>query len=156
MSLRAIAFQLTKEGIPTPDGKELWRYQSIKNILANPFYIGKAAAYKTRTEFIAGEGERKTFLSEDQWMQLPEGTVPALIDEETFQAVQIQLEINKKNSPRNNRHPEDTLLRCGMAVCGTCGHNLTVDRGKNRGKTRIRYRCPKAHKGYKECPLHLI
>src|SRR5258708_36582032 len=38
-----------------------------------------------------------------------------------------------------------------MAVCGSCGHNLTVDRGVYRGKTRIRYRCPKAHKGYGEC-----
>jgi site-specific DNA recombinase len=151
MSLRSIAFTLTREGIPTPDGKELWRYQTVNNILSNPFYIGKAAAYKTKTEFIPGEGERTTFRTEDEWVALPQGTVPPLIDEETFYAVQSQLELNKKNSPRNNPHPEDTLLRCGMAICGTCGHNLGVDRSPSRGKTRIRYRCPRAHKGYGEC-----
>jgi len=151
MSLRSIAFTLTSEGIPTPDGKKLWRYQTVSNILSNPYYIGRAAAYKTKTEFIPGEGQRTTFTTQDQWVSLPEGTVPALIDEETFYAVQAQLELNKKNSPRNNSHPEDTLLRCGMAVCGTCGHNLGVDRSPSRGKTRIRYRCPRAHKGYGEC-----
>jgi site-specific DNA recombinase len=151
MSLRSIAFSLTSESIPTPDGKKLWRYQSVSNILRNPYYIGKAAVYKTKSEFIPGEGQRKTCRTEDEWVYLPEGTVPALIDEETFYAVQMQLELNKKNSPRNNPHPQDTLLRCGMAVCGTCGHNLGVDRGPSRGKTRVRYRCPRAHKGYGEC-----
>ncbi len=147
-----LRFLLTDEGIPTPDGKSLWRYQSIRNILNNPFYIGRAAAYKTRTEFIPGEGRRKTPRSEDEWVAFPEGTVPPIIDEETFETVQLQLTRNSQNSPRNNPHPQDTLLRCGMVICGSCGHNLTVDRSKSRGRTRIRYRCPRAHKGYKECP----
>jgi len=152
MSLRKIAFLLTEEGIPTPDNKVLWRYQTVRNILTNQFYIGRAAAYKTKTEFIPGEGEHTSFRTENEWVALPDGTVPPLIDEETFSAVQEQLTLNKKNSPRNNPHPEDTLLRCGMAVCGSCGHNLAVDRSPSRGKTRIRYRCPRAHKGYGECP----
>ncbi len=152
MSLRSIAFLLTSEGIPTPDGKKLWRYQTVKNILSNRFYIGEAIAYRTKTEFTPGEGDRTMLRPPDEWVMLPDGVVPALIDEETFLAVQEQLTLNKKNSPRNNQHPEDTLLRCGMAVCGTCGHNLGVDRSPSRGKTRIRYRCPRAHKGYGECP----
>lgn len=151
MSLRKIAFTLTEEGIPTPDGKTLWRYQSVRNILTNPFYIGRAIAYRTKTEFVAGEGNHTTFRPPEEWVEVPDA-VPALIDEETFYAVQDQLVRNKKNSPRNNPHPEDTLLRCGMAICGSCGHNLGVDRGRSRNKPRIRYRCPRAHAGYDECP----
>ncbi len=150
VSMRKIAFQLTKDGIPTPEGKILWRYQTVRDILTNPFYIGKAAAYKTKTEFIPGEGQRTTFRTEDEWVEIP-GACPPIIDEETFKAVQKQLILNKRNSPRNNPNPRENLLRCGMAVCGNCGHNLAIDRGKHRGKIRIRYRCPRARKGYGEC-----
>jgi site-specific DNA recombinase len=150
MSLRSIAFLLTKEGIPTPDGKKLWRYQSIANILGNPFYIGRAHAYKTKTEFIPGEGDRTTHRKETEWVAIPDAC-PPIIDEETFYAVQEQLIINKQNSPRNNPHPTDTLLRCGMAICGSCLHNLGVDRSPHRGRIRVRYRCPRVRKGYKEC-----
>ncbi len=151
VSMRKIAFQLTKEGIPTPEGKTLWPYQTVRNILNNPAYIGKGAAYKTKTEFIPGEGQHTSFRSENEWVALPEGIIPPIIDFETFNTVQEQLLRNKQDSPRNNPHPEDTLLRCGMAICGSCGHNMTVDRGKDRGKTRVRYRCPNAHRGYGEC-----
>lgn len=150
VSLRKIAFQLTQDGIPTPEGKSLWRYQSVRNILTNRSYIGRAAAYKTKTQFIPGQGQRTIFRPEDEWVEIP-GVCPAIIDEETFNSVQKQLVWNKLNSPRNNPAPQENLLRCGMAVCGYCGHNLSVDRGKYRGKTRVRYRCPRARKGYGEC-----
>ena len=152
VSLRSIAFTLTNEGIPTPDNKGFWRYQTVNFILSNPFYMGRAVAYRTKTEFIPGEGQKTAYRDEEEWIELPTGTVPALVDKETFVFVQRQLQSNKTRSPRNNPNPQETLLRCGMAVCGNCGHNLGVDRGMSRGKLRVRYRCPKAHAGYRECP----
>jgi site-specific DNA recombinase len=150
VSLRKIAFHLTEEKIPTPEGKELWPYQTVRNILGNTAYIGKGNAYKTRTEFIPGEGQHTTFRPESEWVAIPDAT-PPIIDVETFEIVQVQLVRNRQLSARNNPVPQETLLRCGMAVCASCGHNLSVDRGRDRGKTRTRYRCPNAHRGYKEC-----
>lgn len=40
MSLRKIAEQLNKEGIPSPSGKK-WSYVSVNNILKNELYCGK-------------------------------------------------------------------------------------------------------------------
>jgi len=39
---------------------------------------------------------------------------------------------------RNNQYPEDTLLRCGLVVCGYCGRNGVVTR---KASNKIDYRC---------------
>ncbi len=58
---------------------------------------------------------------------MPEGTAPALIDCETFEKIQMQLEWNKQDSIRNNKHHQDLgILRAGYAYCGICSRRLNV------------------------------
>jgi site-specific DNA recombinase len=147
--IRRIAMMLTNLGLPTPNGKEFWRPQTILNILANPFYIGEGAAYRQKFTFIPGEGIKKSNRPKDEWLTLPNGVVPAIITPEVFERVQKRLAYNKLHAPRNNKHPEDTLLRSGHIVCGYCGHNLAVHRDK--GKDFISYRCYMENMGYDEC-----
>src|SRR3989442_1786190 len=75
---------------------------------------------------------------------LPSGIVPAIIDEDTFNRVQRQLDINKQASMRNNKHPNTALLRGGFVRCGICGHALRVQHnGIVKGKYHADpdYRC---------------
>ncbi len=59
-------------------------------------------------------------------MPLPAGTVPPLVDRQTFAAIQERLRRNKETATRNNSDPEGSLLRGGFVKCGVCGHTLRV------------------------------
>lgn len=121
-AIRRIGIILDADGVPTPKGGKFWRPGVIHNILADPIYIG-----------------RPTMMG----VALPEGTVPALVDEETFAAVAVQLQRNKVESSRNNQHPELTLLRGGYVRCSGCGCSMFA-----RPKKKIRqYVCPQSMVG---------
>jgi site-specific DNA recombinase len=137
MTLRRIAMILTSENIPSPSGTgKPWTISTIKYILSNPFYTGKAVVYRFQRVKVSGQPARKVARPEHEHITL-EGVVPALIDVETFEAVQKQLEHNKQLAARNNKHPQDTLLRCGLVICGYCGQRMAV----HRGDGMVRYEC---------------
>ena len=91
----------------------------VTKILRNTWYIGKAYQFRYDTT----DGTKVLRPIEEQIL-LPEGVVPAIIDDETFQAAQQQLEINKQEAARKNPHPEAYLLRSGFLICGYCGGHL--------------------------------
>ncbi len=45
-SIRSLAAELTEKGIATPKGLPCWSTATLNDILKNPHYIGKAAAFK--------------------------------------------------------------------------------------------------------------
>jgi site-specific DNA recombinase len=147
--IRRIATILTEKGIPTPEGKALWRISTVCNILSNPFYMGKATAYTHQFTWEPGVGKRMTIRPVEEQAHLPQGAVPAIVDEETFALVQERLVKNKLEAARNNSRPHETLLRCGMIYCGYCNMKMSVTRSTNRG--RADYRCNRAARGYGEC-----
>jgi site-specific DNA recombinase len=51
--------------------------------------------------------------------------------------VQARFTRNKAEAPRNNRHPEDSLLRSGFVRCGYCG-NTVISFAHSSG---LMYRC---------------
>ena len=104
VSTWAIARTLTKEGVPTSKGAAQWQPMAVFRILTNPAYKG---SYLYRH-------------SEQEQISIP---VPPIVDEETWQAAQIQLEENRHNSPRNNRRHQ-YLLR-GLIRCPRCGGSYT-------------------------------
>ncbi len=59
-------------------------------------------------------------------MELPEGTIPAIVNQEDFDRVGAILTRNKASAARNNKNPERALLRGGYAVCAHCGKNMIV------------------------------
>jgi site-specific DNA recombinase len=150
MPLRSIAQTLTKEQIPTPRKVKWWRPTTVRLILTNPAYIGKAAYGKTRRvetqrrtkRSLDGKGYPKnarsgaTKRSKEEWIFIP---VPAIIDEETFERVQEQLEENKRFATRNARKHEyllSGLLRCKQCNYALYGKVYTEDEVK-----RLYYRC---------------
>ncbi|MBO0796642.1 MAG: recombinase zinc beta ribbon domain-containing protein, partial [Ktedonobacteraceae bacterium] len=119
-------------------------------MLSNPYYMGKAAVYRRRYQKLIGQ-EHKTHCEwrpEEEQIHLPDGVVPPLVDEETFEAVQAQLTRNRELAIRNARNPEDALLRCGLIYCGYCGCRMTM---MHSGKRPTVYACATYHKRIGKC-----
>ena len=124
-STRAIAMSLNADGIRTPRGKDHWSHTTVRSILRNEQYTGEARAF--RFEDRKEQGKRvKRRRPEAEHVILPAGTIPALIDPETFAAAQDQLARNKREATRNTREPERFLLRGGFIACGYCGRALSA------------------------------
>lgn len=143
ISIHSIASTLTQEGVPTRGNlgtrkfKGVWLHSTVHRILSSSCYIGVAVVYRTRQEKINGK-RHTTYRSDEDVITLPDGVIPSIVDKETFEVVQEQLQQNKQRSARNNQQPEDTLLRCGLVICGYCGRNGVVTRKSNE---KTDYRC---------------
>lgn len=145
--LRSITIHLTDAGIPTPKrNKRGWEISTLRWLLSDPFYIGKATVFRTKRVREPNHPNAKIDRPEDEQIHLSEGVVPALIDEGTFQQVHAILQRNKLLAGRNNKNPQDALLRCGLVFCGYCGGKMVV----NRQRFGTMYRCPQ-HSGFAKC-----
>jgi site-specific DNA recombinase len=151
VSIRGIARALTRDGIPTPSGKSnKWDASSISQMLRNRAYKGEAYGWGWRPG--SGSQGGRAFDIENA-IPLPEGTVPPLIDDETWEAVQSIVARNKQRASRNNRYPEAALLRGGYAVCGYCGRTLHVQPEKHGG---LIYRCSAGTRNETGCGRHAM
>lgn len=142
VSIRQTAFYLTDKGIPTSKGGGTWRFSTIRAILCNKEYTGKAVAnrYKHITE--RGKLKRVVIRPAEEHILLPEGTIPPIVDAETFAHVQRHLEHNKAEAARDSKDPKDALLRGGIALCAYCGCHLSVQRHSDSSH-RKEYFCKK-------------
>ncbi len=110
-----IARHLTERGITTPGGKSNWRPNTIISILTNEKYKGDALLQKTFcTDFLtkkmkANEGEVPQYYVE--------GSHPAIIEPEIFDAVQVELK-RRKQQGRRNYTPH---CFSGRIYCDECG-----------------------------------
>jgi site-specific DNA recombinase len=139
MPLRKIAFTLASEGIFNRSGT-IWGPNTIREMLVNEKYIGVAKQYIERViKKPNGQGKSYEKRPDTEQIILPDGVIPPLVEVETFKKVQQQLEHNKQNAARNNKHPEEALLRCGLIKCGICEQNMFVSREQKQ--ERIRYMC---------------
>jgi len=144
-SVRAIATGLTASGVPRPSGPDAqgraaWGQRTVWLILTNPAYTGKASAWRH-----ARSGGAQ--------IALPENTIPALVDDVTFEAVQARLKSNQHTASRNNHDPEAALLRGGYVRCGYCGWAMHVQNSAPKGRPIVLYRCSRRTKseGAGEC-----
>jgi len=158
-SIRGIAIILNeKEGIKPKKGG-IWGESVIYRILTNTEYTGLA---RTRRVLYTRENNVRKTHKHPSTVTLPDGVIPAIISKEKFDAVQNLLERAKREAYRNNRNPEDTLLRSGYIRCGYCGNILPVSRNvtnligrRVNGKTyekKPQYRCVKATRPSTDCP----
>lgn len=146
---------LTKMHVPT--GREaLWQAATVYQMLSNPFYTGEASMFKRQdTEKKQGHKQPTRILrSEEDQIKMPDGVVPQIIDKELFERVQLRLQQNKREAPRNNKNPHECLLRSGHAICGYCGGNAHFRRHKDRfgiGKDWCFYVCTRGNSGFGRC-----
>jgi site-specific DNA recombinase len=141
VSLYGVAKQLTDQQIPTPRGGKRWNQSTIRGILRSPTYIGTAYSGRTRPAparrrksalLPVGRGESVQPTSPEEWIAV---SVPAIIEQEMFDAAQARLDQNKQMARRNNKS-HDYLLR-GLVSCGQC---KLSSNGRTVGKYHY-YKC---------------
>lgn len=128
--LTRIAQILTKDGVPVPGesrniGKtrktalySSWKQTTIRRILDNRVYLGELVQFKRRK--INYKSKRRITVPEEE-RYICKGTHEAIIDEESFNAVQNILKRNK--SFKGTKH--DYLFK-GLLFCSECGARLNV------------------------------
>ena len=114
-TIRAIADHLTKCGIPTPRGKEKWSASTIVSILTNEKYKGDALLQKTYTaDFLTKKSKKNRGEVPQYYIK---DSHPAIIDPETFDLVQQEIERRRPNRRQLHRSSPFTA----KIICGECG-----------------------------------
>ena len=126
-----LAKRLTDLHVPTPTGKPRWNAASVRGILRNPAYTGRALTNRTRIApartrrsalLPVGPGQSHAPRPPEDWIAVP---VPQIVAEETFAQVQAKLDTNQQTAARNTRH--EYLLRA-LVSCGVCRLSCTLRR----------------------------
>ncbi|MFD2052011.1 recombinase family protein [Mesorhizobium calcicola] len=130
MSLRGVCRRLEQIGCRTRTGTTHWYASTIRGMLANPAYIGRAAFGRARyvpprprLRPIRGHSQPSPHATSrvpvppEEWIEIP---VPPLVDPTEFEAVHAQLEENRKR--KRQRTPSSDWLLQGLAVCRRCGY----------------------------------
>jgi site-specific DNA recombinase len=154
LSIGEVCRRLRRAGHRSPSGKESWDRTTVWGLLRNPAYRGAAAFGKTRVGPLPArlrpvrggvEQPRRPVgiydVPPDEWITVP---VPAMVDSEVFEAVQAQLEENRRRS-RQGARGERFLLQ-GLIVCKQCGYAyygkaISLAAGKGRRRDYAYYRC---------------
>ena len=131
-----IAKELQAAGIPSPTGKEKWHGTTINSMLTNPCYKGVTIRQKTfTTDFLThknkkNEGELPQYIIENSH--------PAIIPEETWELVQLEMERRRR---MGNRFSAKGPLASRL-VCADCGafFGAKVWHSQDRYRTTV-WRC---------------
>ncbi len=152
-----IAYELETEGIPNWNGKSKWYEGSIKKMLSNEKYKGEALLQKTYTtnfltkKRVENKGEIPQYYVEESH--------PAIIDKDTWEAVQLEKErrkafIDKYNIKRLDYTTNDNPF-IGRVICGCCGGTFgrKVWNSSDERLKRIIWQCNNKYavKGKKGC-----
>ena len=128
--LTKIAQILTIDGVPVPgESRDIgktrktalyssWKQTTIRRILDNRVYLGELVQFKRRK--INYKSKRRITVPEEE-RYICKGTHEAIIDEESFNAVQNILKKNK--SFKGTKH--DYLFK-GLLYCAECGARLNI------------------------------
>jgi site-specific DNA recombinase len=145
-TINEVCRRLHQAGIRTQTGKEHWDHKTIWDMLRNPAYKGEAAFGKTHWTPVgprlhaprgrpaqSRRGYSGKEAPQEDWISIP---VPALIDAALFDAVQEQLEENRRRA----RIPEkgSRYLLQGLLVCAQCGYAYC---GRTNDARNAYYRC---------------
>jgi site-specific DNA recombinase len=131
-TVRGLALALAAEGTASPDGKPIWPLATLWRLLRNEAYVGRLFWNRTHTSYDPAIGRHhRARRPREEWVQIP---VPAIISEETFEAVQKAAHDNSVFSPR--RTEPDTFLLRRLVRCGHCGVKLAAHRAnRDYGRT---------------------
>lgn len=146
LSLRGIARKLNELQVPCASSSRKWTLTRIQRILGHEIYAGVTYYGKTKTKT---KGKKRIVIAKlpkEEQIKIP---VPhlAVIDRETFKAVEARKKRNKQLQLRNNQR---RYLMSGHFRCGTCGQVMI---GSKKGNY-LRYQCTKhwPRPGVESCP----
>jgi site-specific DNA recombinase len=130
MSLRAVCRRLQQIGCQTQQGSTYWYASTIRSMLDNPAYIGRAAFGRARflpprprLRPIRGHlkpsprATSRVPMPREEWIEIP---VPPIVDPAVFEAVRAQLDENRRR--KRERERGQCWLLQGLTVCQCCGY----------------------------------
>jgi site-specific DNA recombinase len=154
LSLREACRRLQQAGIPNRRGHGVWYASTLRGMLINTAYVGRAVYGHSRYlpapprlrpirghPHPSARSTSRVAVPREEWIEVP---VPALVDEAVFDAAQSQLAENLQRKRDGLRGPRWLLQ--GLTVCRRCGYAFygkTVPKSsKDRSKGEYRqYRC---------------
>lgn len=159
--LKNIAHKLNDEGFKTPayyqlkyldkhqgynkpeiTTRYLWNGTAVKRVLTNEFYCGNLVNHKYMLDKI--NKQRKTYSANEQIRH--DNAVPAIVNKEDFDKVQMLLESKKKNNVRSTSN-KPYHRYTGLIKCGDCGSSFSCKIRKWKDKPdRIEYVCNSYHR----------
>ena len=141
-----ITYLLNQQGIPNPTRYKaergwscnhpikhdfgLWNKVTVGRILTNEMYTG--VMIQGRRKKVSYKSKVVINTPEDQWYRV-EGTHEAIIDRETFQAVQRGLKLRSRTDGAGETH-----LLAGLVKCADCGSTMSKCSNKSRSYLRCR------------------
>lgn len=141
MSPYSIAAELTKRGIKTPGGKDVWNQQTVRRMLSNEKYKGDALLQK---EFTVDFLNKKMKKNEGEVPQYyVEGNHEAIIPPAVFDLVQAELEKRRSGSSRYS----GVSVFSNKIKCADCGgwFGSKIWHSTDRYR-RVIYRCNRKYK----------
>ena len=151
LTTRRLVKRLNELGVPTPaevrGGRATgWNKSSVARIVRQEAYIGKAHYNKSRrvvpsrrvkeTPYNRNQRSTNVRRPREEWIEI---TVPPIVDQPLWDAVQAQL---KRNTELHSRNVKYQHLRRGFIFCGGC--NVRWHSLPSHGKRY--YRCPDCKK----------
>lgn len=149
-TIRSLARILNSDGVPAPsEGKRTykdgrvcrWNPSTLYRMLADPSYKGNTVLWRHRSR---GAGKMWQLRDEGEWIRLPEGTTPAIVPPEIWEAAQERLRAGTVTTTRNADRPY--LLR-GLIYCSMCGNRMYTSPEHGRPM----YRCSSRGKAVGAC-----
>lgn len=151
MTICNIAKTLTEKGIKTPANKDIWSVSTIKSILSNEKYKGDSLRQKTFTVDYLTKTVKKN--NGEQKQYYIQNSHPAIIDEDTFELVQLELKRRgEEGSSIRNNSPFTAKI-----ICGDCGSYFghKVFHGKEKCRQDVWY-CNHRYEREKPCKTPII
>ncbi len=139
MGLTAIAKQLTVDGVKTPEGADKWSMNTVRHILFNEKYQGDLKLQKRYTtdylskKLVANHGEKPIYYVRDAH--------DAIIDRETFQ--QVQEELERRSAQYHTEHNGEHFPFKKMICCQCGAHFIRKVDSRKDGALRPIWICPK-------------
>ena len=145
MTPHSIAAELTKRGIKTPSGKDVWNQQTVRRMLSNEKYKGDALLQK---EFTVDFLQKKMKKNEGEVPQYyVEGNHEAIISPAVFDMVQAELARRKSGGSRYS----GVSIFSNKIRCGDCGgwYGSKVWHSTDQYR-KVIYRCNRKY-NYEKC-----
>ena len=131
----------------TKDGRYVWTYASVKNILVEEAYTGVLINHRSETN--SGKAKR---LEQAEWYR-HENFFPAIIQRDIWEKVQQKLKAQAR--PANGNKAKHRYA--GLILCKECGSPFVPMIRYWNGKRRVEYVCKGYHRNGKSyCSSHRI
>ena len=135
LSARGAMRWMNAQQIPSPTGK-MWVKTQVLRLLRDPMYKGEVFGMRY-TGMRHGRSSVATFRKQAEWIPLPEGTAPVIVDPATWQTVQDLLDQRGSTGTATTRNAQRPALLRGLIRC-QCGRPLAPE---SMASTAGVYRC---------------